>query len=117
MRRAPPVFALVGVYFVLRGGSTIVSVAIFASSLLPRPFGSKQAAIAGIAAGSIVVGLSTLGGLSLAQLVPHASTMVKSVNIGLVALAFNAVVFALVASAGPRAWIRSERVPAPARAA
>jgi len=125
-RIALPVFALVAVYFVLRGGTTIVSVAIFASSLLtqllpslvfsllPRSFGSKQAAIASIVAGGVVVGLSTLGGVSLAQLFPDASTTVKSINIGLVALAVNVTVYTLVALAGPRAWTRQELVPAAA---
>ena len=125
-RIALPLFALVGVYFVLRGGTTIVSIAIFASSLLtqllpsllfsllPRPFGSKQAAVAGILVGGFVVGLSTLGGVSLAQLFPHASTKIKSINIGLIALAANAIVFTVVALAGPRAWRRVELVPAAA---
>jgi len=107
-----PVFALVAVYFVLRGGSTIVSVAIFASSLLTqllpallfsllrRPFGSKQAAFAGILAGGAVLGFTMLANTSLAQLFPQAPLVVQSLNIGLVALAVNALVFVAVTLLG-----------------
>lgn len=107
-RIALPLFALVAVYFVLRGGATIVSIAIFASSLLtqllpsllfsllPRPFGNKQAAMAGILAGGAVLGCTTLAGVGLAQLLPNAPVVIKSLNIGLVALAINALVFVAV---------------------
>lgn len=107
-RIALPIFALVAVFFVLRGGSTIVQIAIFASSLLtqllpsllfslkPRPFGTRQAAIAGILAGGAVLGFTTISGMGLAQLLPNAPTSIKSLNIGLVALSTNAAVFVLV---------------------
>ncbi|MBS0453849.1 MAG: sodium:solute symporter family protein [Proteobacteria bacterium] len=113
-RVALPLFALVAVYFVMRGGSTIVSIAIFASSLLtqllpsllfslmPRPFGTRHAAFAGIAAGAAVLGASMLSGVGLPQLLPHAPAAVKSINLGLVALACNALAFVLVATLGPR---------------
>jgi SSS family solute:Na+ symporter len=103
-----PLFALVAVYFVLRGGSSIVQVAIFASSLLtqllpsllfslmPRPLGNKQAAIAGILAGGAVLGWTMLSGATLSQLLPGAPAAIQTLNIGLVALATNALVFVLV---------------------
>ena len=114
-RCALPVFALVAVYFVLRGGATIVSIAIFASSLLTqllpsllfslraRPFGNKLAAFAGIAAGGAVLACTTIGGVTLAQLFPHAPSALKSLNTGLVALAINALAFVIVALFSPRA--------------
>jgi len=117
-RIALPLFALVAVYFVLRGGTTIVSIAIFASSLLtqllpslifsllPRPFGTRQAAFAGILAGGAVLGFFTISGMTLAQLFPAAPVLVKSLNIGLLALATNALVFTGVTLLGRRAAAR-----------
>ena len=40
--------------------------------------------------------------------------MIKSINIGLVALAANAIAFTAVALAGSRAWKRAKLVPAAA---
>ena len=91
-----PLFALVAVYFVLRGGTTIVSIAIFASSLLTqllpsllfslpkRPFGNKQAAFAGILSGGAVLGYVMIANTSIGQMFPNAPAGFKSMNIGLV---------------------------------
>jgi SSS family solute:Na+ symporter len=109
-----PVFALVAVYFVLRGGSTIVAVAIFASSLLTqllpsllfslmkKPFGNKHAAFAGILAGGAVLAFMMTTGSNLGTLFPAAPVVFKSLNTGLVALAINALVFVAVALFTPR---------------
>ncbi|WP_447741070.1 sodium:solute symporter family protein [Variovorax boronicumulans] len=109
-----PVFALVAVYFVLRGGTTIVAVAIFASSLLTqllpsllfslmkKPFGSKHAAFAGILAGGAVLAFTMTTGANLGTLFPAAPVVFKSLNTGLVALAVNALVFVAVALVTPR---------------
>jgi SSS family solute:Na+ symporter len=115
-----PLFALAAVYFVLNGASTIVQVAIFASSLLtqllpsllfsllPKPFGTKQAAFAGIFSGGAMLGYTTIAGTTLAQLLPNAPAVIKSLNIGLVALAANALVFALVALLSGRSTLPTE---------
>ncbi|MBO9647884.1 MAG: sodium:solute symporter family protein [Variovorax sp.] len=117
-RIALPLFALIAVFFVLRGGTTIVAIAIFASSLLtqllpslifsllPRPFGTRQAAFAGILAGGAVLAFTTLSGMGLPQLLPNAPVVIKSINIGLVALATNALVFTAVTLLGRRAAAR-----------
>jgi SSS family solute:Na+ symporter len=117
-RIALPLFALIAVFFVLRGGTTIVAIAIFASSLLtqllpslifsllPRPFGTRQAAFAGILAGGAVLAFTTLSGMGLPQLLPNAPVVIKSINIGLVALATNALVFTAVTLLGRRASAR-----------
>ncbi|CAD6526706.1 putative symporter YodF [Paraburkholderia hiiakae] len=109
-RIALPVFTLVVVYFVLRGGATFVSLAIFASSLLTqlvpmlassflkRPFGTREAAFGGIFAGAIVLALTNWGDVTLASLFPHASVAFTSINTGLVALAANAVVFVAISA-------------------
>jgi SSS family solute:Na+ symporter len=113
-RAVLPLFALVAVYFVLRGGTTIVSIAIFASSLLTqllpsllfslpkRSFGNKQAAFAGILAGGAVLGYVMIANTSIGQMFPDAPAGFKSMNIGLVALATNTLVFTLVTLLGRR---------------
>jgi cytosine deaminase len=121
-----PIFALVAVYFVLRGGATIVSIAIFASSLLtqllpsllfslmPRPFGNKQAAFAGILSGGAVLGYTMIANTTLAQMFPDAPAVFKSINIGLVALAINALVFTVVALLSRRATMSRNAMAVPA---
>ncbi len=103
-----PLFALLAVYFVLRGGATFVALALFASSLLtqlfpsfffsllPRRFGNKYAAVAGIFAGGAVLGAITLSGKGLAAWLPGWPLAVQSLNPGLVALAINLAVFLAV---------------------
>ena len=110
-RIALPLFTLVVVYFVLRGGATFVALAIFSSSLLTqllpmlassflkRPFGTREAAFGGIAAGGIVLGLSNWGGMTLASVFPNAPLAFTSINTGLVALFANAVVFVAISAA------------------
>jgi SSS family solute:Na+ symporter len=110
-RIALPLFTLVVVFFVLRGGATFVALAIFSSSLLTqlvpmlassflkRPFGTREAAFGGIAAGGVVLGLSSWGGMTLATAFPGAPLAFTSINMGLVALFANAVVFVAISAA------------------
>lgn len=103
-----PLFGLLAVYFVLRGGATFVALALFASSLLtqlfpafffsllPLRFGNKYAAFAGIFAGGAVLGAVTLSGKGLAAWLPGWPVAVQSLNAGLVALAVNLAVFVVV---------------------
>ncbi|RZF29031.1 sodium:solute symporter family protein [Paraburkholderia sp. UYCP14C] len=106
-----PLFTLVVVFFVLRGGTTFVALAIFSSSLLTqlvpmlassflkRPFGTHEAAFGGIAAGGVVLGLSNWAGMTLASVFPNAPLALTSINMGLVALFSNAVVFVAISAA------------------
>jgi solute:Na+ symporter, SSS family len=109
-RIALPLFTLVVVYFVLRGGATFVTLAIFSSSLLTqlvpmlassflrRPFGTREAAFGGILAGGCVLGLSNWGGVTLASVLPGAPLTLTSINPGLVALLANALVFVTISA-------------------
>jgi SSS family solute:Na+ symporter len=109
-RIALPLFTLV-VYFVLRGGSNFVALAIFSSSLLTqlvpmlassflkRPFGTREAAFGGIFAGGIVLALANWRGMTLATVFPTAPIAFTSINTGLVALFANAVVFIAISAA------------------
>lgn len=103
-----PLFGLLAVYFVLRGGATFVALALFASSLLtqlfpsfffsllPHRFGNKYAAVAGIIAGATVLGTITLSGKGLAMWLTGWPLTVQSLNPGLVALAVNFAVFVAI---------------------
>jgi len=109
-RIALPIFTLVVVYFVLRGGATFVTLAIFSSSLLTqlvpmlassflkRPFGTREGAFAGIVTGAIVIAMTNYYGVTLASLFPGASNTLTSINPGLVALAVNALVFVVISA-------------------
>jgi SSS family solute:Na+ symporter len=109
-RIALPLFTLVVVYFVLRGGSNFVALAIFSSSLLTqlvpmlassflkRPFGTREAAFGGIFAGAVVLALVNWRGMTLASVFPAAPIAFTSINTGLVALFANAVVFIAISA-------------------
>ncbi|WP_179401947.1 sodium:solute symporter family protein [Burkholderia guangdongensis] len=110
-RIALPIFTLVVVFFVLRGGATFVTLAIFSSSLLTqlvpmlassfltRPFGTREGGFAGIVAGGIVLLLSSSYGVTLASVFPGAPSTITSINPGLVALIANALVFITISGA------------------
>jgi SSS family solute:Na+ symporter len=72
---------------------------MLASSFLKRPFGTREAAFGGIAAGGVVLGLSSWGGMTLATAFPNAPLAFTSINMGLVALFANAVVFVAISAA------------------
>ncbi|OXC71776.1 sodium:solute symporter family protein [Caballeronia sordidicola] len=105
---ALPLFALLAVFQVLRGGGTLVELSIFASgmlsqmvpaflfSLLPRPFGNKYGAFAGIAVGTAVLGYVSLTNVTLADLLPSWPVALVDINVGLVALLLNAFTFSAV---------------------
>ncbi|OAJ56233.1 sodium:solute symporter [Paraburkholderia ginsengiterrae] len=109
-RIALPLFTLVVVYFTLLGGATFVTLAIFSSSLLTqllpmlassflkRPFGTREAAFGGIAAGAIVLALFNWRGMTLSSLFPGAPDAFTSINTGLVALFVNAAVFIAISA-------------------
>ncbi|MFX1765802.1 sodium:solute symporter [Paraburkholderia sp. A1RI-2L] len=117
-RIALPLFTLVVVYFVLRGGATFVSLAIFSSSLLTqlvpmlassflkRPFGTREAAFGGILTGAVVLAIANWGGLTLASLFPTAPVAFTSINPGLIALLANATVFTAISAAQRSLQIR-----------
>ncbi len=108
------VVALFSVWITLRGGEAIVPLLLMGYNLvtqlfpallfsLPeRPMVSTAAAAAGIVAGEATVAYLTLSGASVATLMPWAPQVVKDLNVGIVALAVNFVVLALVAATARR---------------
>jgi len=107
-RAMVPVLSLVALGLALRGGQAIVTLLLMGynvvTQLFPalvlsfgeRPRISTPAAIAGILAGEFTVAAVTLSGTSIAKLAPSLPQVVKDLNIGVVALAVNVAVIAVV---------------------
>ena len=108
------VIALAAVGLTLRGGEAIVPLLLMGynmvTQLFPallfslgeRPMATTAGASAGIVAGEATVAYLTLSGASVATLAPWAPQVVKDLNVGIVALAVNCVVLALVTAATRR---------------
>lgn len=115
-----PVIALIGVYFTLQGGETIVALLLmgysFVTQLLPalvaglserRPL-TPAGAATGILVGVAVVAWTVLTQQTLGGLLPALPDWVKELNIGIVALALN-VIAAILVSAVTRPVARQAR--------
>jgi len=109
-RSLVPVIALLSVALTLRGGAAIVPLLLMGynvvTQLFPslvlslgaRPLATTAGAAAGIVAGEATVAYLTMSGASVATLAPWAPQAVKDLNVGIVALAVNCVVLAVVTS-------------------
>lgn len=107
-RALVPVLALVAVLLTLRGGQALVALLLMAYSVVTQLFPalvlslgreprvSAMAASAGIVAGELTVAFVTISGASVASLAPSAPQMVKDLNVGIIALAVNIIVIAIV---------------------
>ncbi len=114
-RAMVPVLALVALALALHGGQAIVALLLMGynvvTQLFPalvlsfgdRPRISARAALAGILAGEFTVAAVSLSGSSMATLAPSLPQVVKDLNVGVVALAVNVAVIALVSLLTPRA--------------
>jgi SSS family solute:Na+ symporter len=103
-----PVFALAAALATLHGGEEIVPLLLMGYSLVTqlapalflslgrRPLVPRAAAIAGIVAGEAVVVWLTFGHVTLAKLFPAWPAAVTDLNVGVVALAANVAVLAVV---------------------
>ncbi len=105
-----PVLTLVCVAITLRGGETIVQLlligytvvtqlfpALIASLMARNPF-TKEGAIAGIVVGVAIVAATSLGGVTLAKLLPGLPAPIQDINIGMLALLANALTALAVSS-------------------
>jgi SSS family solute:Na+ symporter len=114
-RSLVPVVTLLAVWLTLRGGQAIVSLLLVGYSLVTqlfpacvaclgrRPWASPAGAFAGILAGEATVLYMSVTNGSVAALAPSAPQAVKDLNVGVVALAVNVAVLALVTLATRRA--------------
>ena len=113
-RALVPAVALVAVWLTLRGGQALVSLLLlgyaFVTQLFPalvlslgrRPLASAAGAFAGIVAGELTVAWMSLSGASVASRMPWAPQVVKDLNVGIVAVAVNVAVLAVVSLATRR---------------
>lgn len=113
-RALVPVVGLVAALLTLRGGTSLVPLLLlgysFVTQLLPallaslpeRPFATRAGAAAGILVGVTTVATVQLGGLTLARMLPGGPPEITDLNIGIVALALNAVVMLVVSAATRR---------------
>ena len=117
-----PVTAFAAAVMALRGGDAIVTLLLmgynFVTQLFPalilslgtRPRIGAAAAFAGIAAGELTVAAISVSGSSIATLIPSAPQFLKDLNVGIIALAVNVIVLAIVGVVVPRAEIAAEAV-------
>ncbi len=117
-----PVVALVAIYFTLQGGQTIVALLLMGYSFVTQLFPSLVLSLgrnrwvtpAGAAAG-IVAGVATVAAVSLTHtttgtLFPSLPGEIKEINVGVIALALNALVFTVVSVGERLATSRMRRV-------
>jgi SSS family solute:Na+ symporter len=108
-RALVPALALTSLLLTLHGGQAIVTLLLMGYNVVTQLFPalvlsfgrtprvSASAALAGILAGELTVASITISGASIATLAPSVPQAVKDLNVGIVALAVNVVVIALVA--------------------
>jgi SSS family solute:Na+ symporter len=110
-----PAVTLVGVFFTLKGGTTIVGLLLMGyisscSSLPAVAFSfrarnpvTRQGAFCGILAGVVALVALTVSGATLVDLFPLLPAVLRDVNVGLTALLLNlAVTGAVSAATQPR---------------
>jgi SSS family solute:Na+ symporter len=119
-----PVIALVAVVFTLRGGNTIVALLLMGynfvtqlfpaviCSLMQRNRVTKQGAFCGIVAGVGAVAAITLSHSTIGGMFPSLPQAMKDMNVGLVALALNIVVTAIVSALTANMAARQPSSPA-----
>jgi solute:Na+ symporter, SSS family len=81
-----------GIQFVTQLFPTLIA------SLLPRNPVTKEGAFAGICAGVVTVGATSLTPLTMATLLPGAPEAVRNLNIGIAALVLNLVSLGIVSA-------------------
>lgn len=109
-RAMVPVLALVSLLLTLHGGQAIVALLLMGYNVVTQLFPalvlsfglaprvSAVAAIAGIVAGEATVAVVSLSGLSVGTLMPALPEVVKELNVGVIALAVNVGVIAVVSA-------------------
>lgn len=102
-----PFVAAIALFFVYRGGQTIVTLLLFAYAIVTQLFpavllsllwphrANATAAAAGMVAGLGVVAYTNLAGVTLAAMLPSVTNHITDINIGVLALLVNIAVLAL----------------------
>jgi SSS family solute:Na+ symporter len=113
-RGVVPGIALVAALLALHGGEAIVPLLLMGYNLVTqlfpamilglakRPFATREGALAGVVTGVVVVVLQVRSGLTLAKVFPALPPSVTDLNVGVVAVAANALVLVIVSAATRR---------------
>lgn len=103
-----PVLSLISLYFTLSGGDTLVTLLLMGYSLVTqlfpalllslgtKPWVNKYGAFAGILCGVLTVAYVTVSNVTIATLFPQWPSVLKDLNVGVVALLVNIVVMCVV---------------------
>jgi SSS family solute:Na+ symporter len=122
-RASVPVLALFSLLLTIHGGQALVVLLLIGYSVVTqlfpalvlslgrRPRVSAAAAIAGIIGGELTVAFISISGASVATLVPSAPQVVKDLNAGIIALAVNVALIALVSVLTRRLPARESDAP------
>lgn len=117
-----PVMAIVGIYFTLSGGQTIVYLVLIGQSwttqlapalflsFLKKNFVTKQGAASGIIVGGIVIGYTNVTNTTFGSLFPSLPQIVKDINIGIIALIANIIVMTLVSMATKNSALSNKEI-------
>jgi len=109
-----PLVAAVALFFVYRGGQTIVTLLLFAYAIVTQLFPAvllsvlwphrtnAVAAAVGMVAGLGVVAYTTVSGTTLATMLPSVSHHITDINLGVLALLVNVAVLALFTIVTPK---------------
>ena len=99
-----PVLSLISLYFTLDGGDTLVTLLLMGYSLVTqlfpallfslgaKPWVNKYGAFAGILCGVLTVAYVTVSNITIATMFPQWPSVLKDLNIGVVALVINIVI-------------------------
>jgi SSS family solute:Na+ symporter len=116
-----PVVALVAVYFTLTGGQTIVALLLMGYSFVTQLFPALALSLtktrwttpAGAVAGVATVAAVSLTHTTIATLFPGLPAAMQELNVGLIALAVNVIVLAVVGVGERLATARSRSLDKP----
>jgi SSS family solute:Na+ symporter len=98
-----PVLSLISLYFTLSGGDTLVTLLLMGYSLVTqlfpallfslstRPWVNKYGAFAGILCGVLTVAYVTVTKVTIATMFPDWPSVIKDLNVGVVALIVNLI--------------------------
>jgi len=116
-----PVISLISLYFTLNGGNTLVTLLLMGYSVVTqlfpallfslgrKPLVNKYGAFAGILCGELTVAYLTVFNITLANLFPSWPSVLKDMNIGVVALVLNLAVMFAVSFATKGLSVRNAR--------
>ncbi|MED1796967.1 sodium:solute symporter family protein [Brevibacillus nitrificans] len=120
-----PIFSLIGIYYTLNEGQTIVILLLVGfsvtvqlapslfSSFMKNNFVTKQGAASGIIVGCVIVAYLNITKTSISMLFPSFPQVMKDINIGIFALIVNIIVTVIVSLLTKNASLSKREVVTP----